>query len=186
MVASGLSRGSAVLASGIVSGSDKVVASTAPCQEPVHVPTAVSASLATSRAASKSAIVISSALAGAMLGVAGVLSDQVSSRLRSGEAQTSPDGPVIAGAKEVGVAAAGAGMTIFTAVTGAATTVFGATCEGVTKVVTHKLGQEAGAAAGDGLGLVQDAIAVQQNMSSVGVKGLLAQTAKQSAEKTFQ
>ena len=186
-VTTGFVVGSQFVARGITSGSTHVVQNTAACEKPVEVPPIIANNIHRSRVASKGAVVVTSALAGVMMGIAGVVSDQVSSRLRSApDPNSPPESEAVSGLKEVGVAAAGAGVALFDAATTAARTLLTATSEGVQRVVTHKMGDEAGAVAGDATGLLQDGFTVATNVQSSGLKGLAAQTLKQSAEKTFK
>jgi hypothetical protein len=59
-----------------------------------------------------------------------------------------------------------------------------ATSDGVTQVVTHKLGNEAGELTSDGLGLATDAAMAASNVKKAGLKSVAKATLKQTAQKT--
>lgn len=183
-VSEGLHTGSNAVAGGISHGTDTVVANTERTQDPVHVPDAVKNNLRRSRVATKGAVAVSGGFAAAVVGVTSVISDQVANRLRPAVPHNTEPSK-LDGVKEVGIATVGAAAEVTSAAMEAARTLLTASCDGVTKVVTHKLGDEAGQATSDGLGLAQDAYATASNVRQAGLKSVAKTTAKATAQKTF-
>ena len=83
--------------------------------------------------------------------------------------------------KEVGVAIVGSAGLLIDAAGDGIKMIVSSTCEGIAKVVRHKMGDEAGHVTGETLGVVQDLVAVGQNARQAGVKGFVTATAVNSA-----
>jgi hypothetical protein len=134
-------------ARGVRQGAQHVVANTEASVNPVHVPEAVRGSLRRSRYMTRRAVAVTGGFAAAVVGLTSVVSDQVSKSLRSHAPQGDPNAPRsgIDDVKEVGIAAIDAAAAVPGAAMDAARTLMTATSDGVTQVVTHKLGNETGA-----------------------------------------
>jgi hypothetical protein len=180
----GIAKGSALLAGALSKGSDKIVASTAPCETPVVVPQAAIDNIQRTRMLTKSAVMVSAGLAQAMVGVTGALSDVLSKRVshQIKRSDTGPDSKLEA-VKEVGGATVVAAGSVYLAASEAFKMLISATVDASCKVVEHKFGSQAGMTAREAGGLVQDAAAVTTNMESCGVKGLVKAVGKQTAMK---
>lgn len=175
----GITKGADLLSKGVNHGTDKIVEHTDACKTPTQVPANIKDNIKKARVVTQSAVVLTGGISSAMIGVTAVIGDGIATRVAKHIPKT--NNPHIEGAKEVGVAAIGAAGSVFVAAGDAIRTLLTASCDGVAKVVTHKMGTEAGETAANGLGLVQDAYSVQQNLKQVGVRALVRETGKQTA-----
>jgi hypothetical protein len=173
-------------ARGVRQGAQHVVANTDACVNPVHVPEVARGSLRRSRYMTRGAVAVTGGFAAAVVGLTSVVSDQVSTRLRTQVPQGDPNAgrSGFDDVKEVGIAAIGAAAAVTDAAMDAARTLMTATSDGVTQVVTHKLGNEAGELTSDGLGLATDAAMAASNVKKAGLKSVAKATLKQTAQKT--
>lgn len=179
-----ISGGGDLAARGVRSGAQHVVENTEATQNPVQVPAAARGHLRRTRMVSRGAVAITGGFAATIVGVTSVISDQVSSRLRPHVPAASQERSGLDDVKEVGMAAVGAAALVTDAAMEAARSLLSAGCDGASAIITHKLGEEAGETARDGLGLAQDAVASAANMRSAGLKSLAKVTLKDTAKKT--
>lgn len=184
----GLRKGAEVLAGGISKGSAKIVEKTDRCEQPVAVPAEVNARVQQARMVTKSAVLVSSGLAATMIGVTGVLGTGLSKLVGSRVSARTGGGPnpKLEAVKEVAGAGVGAVALVYTELTDAARVLLTASCDGIGRVVTHKFGEEVGQTTVEGLGLVQDAVQLQQNVSSMGVKGLAKSTLRHTGHQLME
>eukprot|EP00658_Telonema_sp_P-2_P021930 TRINITY_DN18751_c0_g1_i7.p2 TRINITY_DN18751_c0_g1~~TRINITY_DN18751_c0_g1_i7.p2 ORF type:complete len:132 (-),score=30.66 TRINITY_DN18751_c0_g1_i7:13-408(-) len=92
--------------------------------------------------------------------------------------------PVVTGAIDVGGAVIGSGMVMFAAASDAGKEILTMSCDGASRIVTHRLGAEAGEAATSGLGVAQNVYEVQRFTKKIGVKGFAKSVAKESVSST--
>lgn len=181
----GITKGAEIVAHGVTKGTDKIVEVTEPCREAVKVSEQTKSHINKARAATKGVAVLSGTVATAMIGVTAVLGNFIGTRVASRVAKSDEDGSGMidkfAGVKEVGGAAIGCVGLIFDAATDAGKTILTSSCDGISKVVTHKLGEEAGAVTANGLGVVTDVVDIQSNVKKAGVRGIMRATAQTSA-----
>ena len=176
----GIRKGTKLATGGLSKGSNHIVTHTKACEKPVHVPEEYSSKVRQARTVTKSAVLVSGGVATAMVGVSAVLGSGIATVAGGALGKIAPKSkdPKFDGVKEVGAAAIGGAATVFVEATDAARILLTASCDGISRVVHHKFGNEVGQATQDTLGLVQDGVAVQQNMKTVGLKAIAKRTAK--------
>lgn len=188
-VASGLRTGAVVLASAITSGAQYVITNTDKTEKPVAVPESWNSGVKTARMTSKGAVRVTAGVAKSLIGVTSIVSDVISNKLRTvikNDDSKDPDSDTVRSLKLVGLTTADQAIGLYEAATDSARTILTATCAGICQVVEHKLGQEAGNFAEDGLGLVQDTYDASKALGSVGTKGIVRSTIKATAVKTLK
>lgn len=179
----GLRKGSQVVAGGLRKGSEKVMEHTTPCEQPVHVPEGVTSKVQAARTVTKSAVLVSGGLATAMVGVSAALGTGAVAVIgkimpRSSNGSGITDSQAFQSVKQVGTAVVGGVATVVVEASDAARTILTSTCDGISNVVTHKFGGEVGQTTADTLGIVQDGVAVQQNLKNVGLKAVATNAAR--------
>ena len=180
----GITGGSNLVASGVHKGAGAVVEHTAACSEPAKVSASTKGAVSRVRLVSKGGVMMSSAAAASMVGVTAVLGNLIGGRVaRHIQAPATDD--KLAGVKEVGIAAISCAGVIFDAASDGIKTILSSTCEGISTVVTHKLGEEAGTVTKEGLGVVQDAVEISSNVKKGGVKAIVTSTAISSAQQVM-
>lgn len=180
----GITKGAELLSGGIRKGSEKIVDVTDACKEPVKVSESTKGHVNRARTATKGVAVLSGTVATAMVGVTAVLGNFIGNRVANRVASADENGGTVgklAAVKEVGGAAIGCAGLIFDAAVDAGRTILSSSCDGISRVVTHKLGDEAGQLTANGLGVVTDVVDIQTNVRKAGVKGIVAATAQSSA-----
>lgn len=178
----GIAGGSKLVASGVQKGAGAIVERTDACAEPAKVSDSTKGAVAKVRMVSKGGVVMSAAAASSMIGVTAVLGNLIGGRVAKHIKAPAPEDKVLAGVKEVGIATICCIGVIFDAAGDGIKTILSSTCSGISTVVTHKLGEEAGAVTKDGLGVVQDAVEISQNVKNSGVKAVVKATAVASAQ----
>jgi hypothetical protein len=185
VAAAGITTGTNVVASGLTKGAEVIVEKTDACAEPTKVSDSTKGAVTKVRMVSKGGVMMSAAAASSMVGVTAVLGNLIGGRVAK-HISTPAGDDKLAGAKEVGVAAICCVGVIFDAASDGIKKILGSTCEGIATVVTHKLGEEAGAVTKDGLGVVQDAVEISQNVKKGGVKAIVKSTAVASAQQVME
>lgn len=180
----GIEKGTAFVATGVDKGTDKIVEHTDKCEKPVQVPQQIKTHLSQARTVTKGAVLVSTGLAASLLGVSSMLGGVIGSRIS--QRVPGANNSKLDGVKEVGVATIGGVGAVFIAATDAARTLLCAGTRGISKVVRHKLGDDAGDTTTEGFGLVEDVVTIQQNMKNAGVKGLMRQTARHTGKKVLE
>lgn len=179
----GVTKGAELVSHGIGKGTSKIVEVTEPCREAVKVSDSTKGHVQRARIATKGVAVLSGSVATAMIGITAVVGNFIGSRVANRVA-ASDDGSAtdrLAGVKEVGGAAIGCFGLLFDAASDAGKVILTSSCDGISKVVTHKLGAEAGETTANGLGVVSDVYQIQTNMRKAGIKGVVRATAQSSA-----
>eukprot|EP00744_Colponema_vietnamica_P015315 GILI01021474.1.p1 GENE.GILI01021474.1~~GILI01021474.1.p1 ORF type:complete len:464 (-),score=82.35 GILI01021474.1:131-1480(-) len=177
-----LARGSALIASGLGAGTDLIVSKTRPSQQPLNVPPNLKRRIEMTRRLTKGAAVVSGAMATSAISVAAVVGNVVgtnAAELLAGDGKEGNGNPKGKAVLEVGSAVFCTGAMIFSGLVMAKTQILTATGEGITKMVTHKLGGEAGGVAGNVVGIALDASAAA-TAASGGLKRKIAVAAAQS------
>lgn len=177
----GIKKGAELLGKGLQVGTQKIVENTKAAEKPVVVPKEAKEHIKSLRNVSKGAVMVSSGLAASLIGVTSVIGQGIGAQIAKRHPGTSD--PRLDGVKEVAGAAIGGIGLVFVTATDAARTLLTASCDGVSTIVTHKMGAEAGQVTQEGLGVVQDVVSVQQNLKQVGVKAIVKKTGQQAATK---
>jgi hypothetical protein len=180
----GIAKGAEIVSHGVAKGTDKIVQVTEPCKDAVKVSESTKAHVNRARMATKGIAVLSGTVATAMIGVTAVMGNFIGQRVANRVAKSDETGgntDRLAAVREVGGAAIGCVGLVFSAATDAGRTILSSSCDGISKVVTHKLGDEAGDLAHNGLGVVTDVVDIQNNIKMAGVKGIVKATAQSSA-----
>jgi hypothetical protein len=180
----GVTKGAELLSHGIGKGTDKIVEVTEPCREAVKVSDSTKGHINRARIATKGVAVLSGSVATAMVGITAVVGNFIGGRIANRVASSDENGGAssrLSSVKEVGGAAIGCVGLIFDAASDAGKVILTSSCEGISKVVTHKLGAEAGETTSNGLGVVSDVYEIQTNVRKAGIKGIAKATAQSSA-----
>lgn len=180
----GVTKGAELLSSGIGKGTDKIVEVTEPCREAMKVSDSTKGHINRARVATKGVAVLSGSVATAMVGITAVVGNFIGGRIANRVASSDENGGAtsrLSSVKEVGGAAIGCVGLIFDAASDAGKVILTSSCEGISKVVTHKLGAEAGETTSNGLGVVSDVYEIQTNVRKAGIKGIARATAQSSA-----
>ena len=182
IAASVVAAGSSVLASSLHAGTNLFVSRTRPCAQPLNVPPHIRKRLEVTRKLTKGAAVVTGAVATSAISVAAVVGSAVgttASELLAGDDKNPDANPRGRAAMEVGSAVFTTGALVFSSLLDAKTTILTATGENITKVVTHKLGAEAGGVSGNAVGIAGDALA-----ATVSLKGGFKKRVALAAAKT--
>lgn len=180
----GVTKGAELLSSGIGKGTDKIVEVTEPCREAMKVSDSTKGHIQRARVATKGVAVLSGSVATAMVGITAVVGNFIGGRIANRVASSDDSGGAsdrLSSIKEVGGAAIGCVGLIFDAASDAGKVILTSSCDGISKVVTHKLGAEAGETTSNGLGVVSDVYEIQTNVRKAGIKGIAKATAQSSA-----
>eukprot|EP01062_Namystynia_karyoxenos_P058481 TRINITY_DN50003_c0_g1_i1.p1 TRINITY_DN50003_c0_g1~~TRINITY_DN50003_c0_g1_i1.p1 ORF type:complete len:407 (+),score=134.28 TRINITY_DN50003_c0_g1_i1:80-1222(+) len=168
---------------GIQSASSAAQQRVAPRETPVELDEATIARLQRTRLVTRNGVLISGQLAKAMVGVAQQIGKVLASHAStSGVGQRAGGDPRVEEVKKVAQAGVGAAVGVMEAGTQAFKTVLTSSVDGLSQVVEHRYGEQAGGACRDGLGCVTDVVETGLNMRAVGVKGLAKVAGKEAAK----
>eukprot|EP00658_Telonema_sp_P-2_P021929 TRINITY_DN18751_c0_g1_i4.p2 TRINITY_DN18751_c0_g1~~TRINITY_DN18751_c0_g1_i4.p2 ORF type:complete len:208 (-),score=32.92 TRINITY_DN18751_c0_g1_i4:150-773(-) len=172
LAAGGIVAGGKFAASGISKGAGLVIEKTRPRAQPLRVSEATRGRIERTRLMTKGAVVVSSGLASSLVGIAAVVGNTAGKHVIKHVLPEGAEGhPVVTGAIDVGGAVIGSGMVMFAAASDAGKEILTMSCDGASRIVTHRLGAEAGEAATSGLGVAQNVYEVQRFTKKIGVKG---------------
>jgi hypothetical protein len=180
----GVTKGAEIVSHSIGKGADKIVVVTEPCKEAMKVSESTKGHIQRARVATKSVAMLSGGVATAMVGITAVVGNFIGGRVANRIASSDEHGGTtdrLAAVKEVGGAAIGCVGLLFDTASDAGKVILTSSCEGISKVVTHKLGEEAGQTTANGLGVVSDVYQIQTNVRKAGIKGIASATAQSSA-----
>ena len=187
VAAKGLSKGASLIAKGIHAGTDKVVDHTTPCAQPAEVSSETKQHVQRLRTMSKGAVMVSSMVAQSVVAAAAVTGNLIGNRISAHVSQPpgTPEDSVrqqrMAGALEIGRAVVRSAGVLFDATQEATKTILTSSCEGISKVVTHKMGPDAGQTTAEGLGVVADVVDVRRQLTQAGVRGFVSAAAGETA-----
>ena len=179
-VIGGLEKATPAVQGGIGKGSDFAKGKVTPNEVPTEVKN--KQAIREARLATKTAVIVSGQMANAMVGLARTIGSRVGGMVGGTQAgQRLDEGPG-AEVKKVATTGITTAAQVIDAGTTSVKSILTSVCEGVSDVVGHKYGDEAGEACRDGLGCVEDVVSTGLNLKQVGVKGLAKAAGKQAAK----
>eukprot|EP01061_Rhynchopus_euleeides_P045576 TRINITY_DN8255_c0_g1_i1.p1 TRINITY_DN8255_c0_g1~~TRINITY_DN8255_c0_g1_i1.p1 ORF type:complete len:388 (+),score=145.73 TRINITY_DN8255_c0_g1_i1:38-1165(+) len=133
------------------------------------------------RMATKTAVIVSGQMANAMVGLARTLGSRLGAAVGSSQAGARMESGTGAEAKKVAQTGITTAAEVLDQASASIKIILTGACDGVSQVVGHKYGEDAGGACREGLGCVEDVVATGMNLKQVGVKGLAKAAGKQAA-----
>ena len=178
-VVGGINTATPVVQGGINKGANFAVDRITPNEQPAQINTR---GLREARLASKTAVIVSGQMANAMVGLAKQLGGKMGAVAQDTPAGRTVNSGKSTEVKKVAASSAVAVVNVIEAATDAMKAVLTTSCDGLSDVVGHKYGEDAGVQCKEGLGVVQDVVATGLNLRMVGVKGLAKAAGKQAAK----
>ena len=157
-----------------------------PNETPAEIKDSTTENIRRTRMATRTAVLVSGQLATAMVQLARTLGTQLGGAVSDSQrGQQVAESGTATEVKKVAVAGVVAAGNVMEAGTEALKAVLTSACDGLSTVVGHKYGEDAGTACSDGLCIVKDVAEAGININQVGVKGLAKVAAKEAGKNVL-
>eukprot|EP01060_Flectonema_neradi_P033870 TRINITY_DN5798_c0_g2_i1.p1 TRINITY_DN5798_c0_g2~~TRINITY_DN5798_c0_g2_i1.p1 ORF type:complete len:361 (+),score=88.07 TRINITY_DN5798_c0_g2_i1:66-1148(+) len=185
-ISTGIQSKTPVVQQKIAQGSGYACEKITPNENPAEIKESTTNNIRKTRMATRTAVLVSGQLATAMVQLAKTLGSQLGGAVsESSRGQQVAESGTATEVKKVAVAGVVAAGNVMEAGTEALKAVLTSACDGLSTVVGHKYGEEAGTACSDGLCIVKDVAEAGININQVGVKGLAKAAAKEAGKNVL-